>query len=367
MISRPLPNRPAREKTRSALRRQHSAAASSTPPETRARVPHSPTASIPPTVRATPRPPSPARAACPRSSCRRRRLAIARLRRSSRPSAIRVARRRTDLRAAHDAETRARCPKVHQVQVQAHHLEAEVQAHQEGQGTPQEETPRGEPEEAVGIKPKAPRNRIPAQWPYKEELMQEIDFGGEETSAEEAKAEVEAERCMENSGRARGGGGGLPAPALEDRGGARTAPPRLRRQEGGRRRPPDDGVMEDNDSSRRAYYKEFVKVVEVSDDHPGAGRATRGRPLARGGAFVRRANPDKLVPAEQDRPGAQGNAVAQVLPRGDAPACPRDRRRRRRRRRQAGARSRPGRPVRRQGRPAADACSCSRTTRATAT
>ena len=44
----------------------------------------------------------------------------------------------------------------------------------------------------LGIKPKAPKDPgIPAQWPYKEELMQEIDFEVEKKRArEEAKAEL---------------------------------------------------------------------------------------------------------------------------------------------------------------------------------
>jgi hypothetical protein len=46
------------------------------------------------------------------------------------------------------------------IQVQAHDFKAEVQAHQEGQGAPQEEAPRGEPQEA-------PRHQAPGRGLYK--------------------------------------------------------------------------------------------------------------------------------------------------------------------------------------------------------
>ena len=88
----------------------------------------------------------------------------------------------------------------------------------------------------LGIKPKAPKDPgIPAQWPYKEELMQEIDFEVEKKRArEEAKAEEKKERRMENKKRAREAmEAGLPAPTLEDLrrradGAARTSPLRRR-------------------------------------------------------------------------------------------------------------------------------------------
>ena len=124
----------------------------------------------------------------------------------------------------------------------------------------------------LGIKPKAPKDPgIPAQWPYKEELMQEIEFEVEKKRAlQEAKAEEKKERRMENKKRAREAmEAGLPAPTLED----------LRRRADGAAEDfaakkaaklddfslDDARAAEDNDSSRRAYYKEFVKVVEVSD------------------------------------------------------------------------------------------------------
>ena len=156
----------------------------------------------------------------------------------------------------------------------------------------------------LGIKPKAPKDPgIPAQWPYKEELMQEIDFEVEKKRAqEEAKAEEKKERRMENKKRAREAmEAGLPAPTLED----------LRRRADGAAEDfaakkaaklddfslDDARAAEDNDSSRRAYYKEFVKVVEVSDviiqvldaRDP---LACRSPEVER---FVRRANPDKRV------------------------------------------------------------------------
>ena len=156
----------------------------------------------------------------------------------------------------------------------------------------------------LGIKPKAPKDPgIPAQWPYKEELMQEIDFEVEKKRAlEEAKAEQKKERRVENKKRAREAAeAGLPAPTLED----------LRRRADGAAEDfaakkaaklddfslDDARAADDNDSSRRAYYKEFVKVVEVSDviiqvldaRDP---LACRSPEVER---FVRRANPDKRV------------------------------------------------------------------------
>jgi|TARA_B110000977_G_scaffold82119_1_gene109698 nuclear GTP-binding protein len=157
----------------------------------------------------------------------------------------------------------------------------------------------------LGIKPKAPKDPgIPAQWPYKEELMKEIDFEVEKKRAvEEAKMEEKKERRMENKKRAREAmEAGKPAPTLED----------LRRRADGAAEDfaakkelnladdftlDDARAAEDNDSSRRAYYKEFVKVVEVSDviiqvldaRDP---LACRSPEVER---FVRRTNPDKRV------------------------------------------------------------------------
>jgi nuclear GTP-binding protein len=156
----------------------------------------------------------------------------------------------------------------------------------------------------LGIKPKAPKDPgIPAQWPYKEELMKEIDFEVEKKRVvEEAKAEEKKERRMENKKRAREAmEAGLPAPTLED----------LRRKADGQAEDfeakkaaklddfslDDARAADDNDSSRRAYYKEFVKVVEVSDviiqvldaRDP---LACRSPEVER---FVRRTNPDKRV------------------------------------------------------------------------
>ena len=115
----------------------------------------------------------------------------------------------------------------------------------------------------------------------------------------------------------------------------------------------DARAAEDNDSSRRAYYKEFVKVVEVSDviiqvldaRDP---LACRSPEVER---FVRRANPDKRVVLLLNKidlaPKENVRGVAQVLPRGDAlrRVQVRDRRRRRRRRRRQAGRARGGLPT----------------------
>ena len=71
----------------------------------------------------------------------------------------------------------------------------------------------------LGIKPKAPKDPgIPAQWPYKDELMKEIDYEVEKKKElEEAKAEAKRERRAENKKRAREAmEAGLPAPTLEE-------------------------------------------------------------------------------------------------------------------------------------------------------
>ena len=71
----------------------------------------------------------------------------------------------------------------------------------------------------LGIKPKAPKDPgIPAQWPYKDELMKEIDFEVEKKrQKEEEKAEEKRLRRAENKKRAREAmEAGLPPPTLED-------------------------------------------------------------------------------------------------------------------------------------------------------
>ena len=156
----------------------------------------------------------------------------------------------------------------------------------------------------LGIKPKAPKDPgIPAQWPYKDELMKEIDYEVEKKKElEEAKAEAKRERRAENKKRAREAmEAGLPAPTLEElRRRADASAEDFAAKKAARL---DDATIDDaraaddNDSSRRAYYKEFVKVVEVSDviiqvldaRDP---LACRSPEVER---FVRRTNPDKRV------------------------------------------------------------------------
>lgn len=156
----------------------------------------------------------------------------------------------------------------------------------------------------LGIKPKAPKDPgIPHQWPYKDELMKEIDFEVEKKKAlEEAKAEEKRERRVENRKRSREAvEAGLPPPTLADL--RRKAEDGLESFNLKKAAKLDDATIDDaraaddNDSSRRAYYKEFVKVVEISDviiqvldaRDP---LACRSPEVER---FVRRMNPDKRV------------------------------------------------------------------------
>ena len=117
----------------------------------------------------------------------------------------------------------------------------------------------------LGIKPKAPKDPgIPAQWPYKEELMKEIDFEVEKKRAvEEAKMEEKKERRMENKKRAREAmEAGKPAPTLED----------LRRRA--------DGAAEDlsrrlRNTTKRNDARKTVKSAWASSRKP---RKTRASP-----------------------------------------------------------------------------------------
>ena len=156
----------------------------------------------------------------------------------------------------------------------------------------------------MGIKPKVPKDPgIPGAWPHKDELNKEMDFEVEKKKAvEAAKAEVKRERRNDYKRRSREAiVAGLPPPTLEE----------LRRKADDmdedfmakKEAKLDDATIDDardagdNDSSRRAYYKEFVKVVEISDviiqvldaRDP---LACRSPEVER---FVRRLNPDKRV------------------------------------------------------------------------
>ena len=108
--------------------------------------------------------------------------------------------------------------------------------------------------------------------------MKEIDFEVEKKrQKEEEKAEEKRLRRAENKKRAREAmEAGLPPPTLEDL--RRRADDRAETHEAKRLAKLDDRMggdpsfdaddaraAGDNDSSRRAYYKEFVKVVEASD------------------------------------------------------------------------------------------------------
>jgi len=157
----------------------------------------------------------------------------------------------------------------------------------------------------LGIKPKAPKDPgIPHQWPYKDELMKEIDFEVEKKKAmEEAKAEEKRERRVDNRKRSREAvEAGLPAPTMADLrrkadAGLETFNLKKATELDAHATADDARAADDNDSSRRAYYKEFVKVVEVSDviiqvldaRDPLACRSPEVE------QFVRRMNPEKRV------------------------------------------------------------------------
>ena len=69
----------------------------------------------------------------------------------------------------------------------------------------------------LGIKPPAPKDPgLPTQWPYKEELMHEINFESEKRrNFEEAKSLSKAFRRAESRKRSRAKGVGLPLENLE--------------------------------------------------------------------------------------------------------------------------------------------------------
>ena len=123
----------------------------------------------------------------------------------------------------------------------------------------------------LGIKPKGPRESnpgAPSAWPYKDELMREIDHEREkmERKTEEMR-EAKRARRAENKRIAREMvEAGEPAPTLER---LRAATERRETQYEEKKAAKLAEELEredyDQDASCRAYYKEFVKVVELSD------------------------------------------------------------------------------------------------------
>ena len=155
----------------------------------------------------------------------------------------------------------------------------------------------------LGIKKKGPKDPgIPQAWPYKEDLIKEIEYEHEKIeSAKEEQAEAKKARRAENKKLAKElMDAGHAAPTLAQlRALAETKEANYEEKKAAKLA--DELEKEangaDNDSSRRAYYKEFVKVVEISDviiqvldaRDP---LACRSPEVER---FVRKMNPEKRV------------------------------------------------------------------------
>ena len=155
----------------------------------------------------------------------------------------------------------------------------------------------------LGIKPKGPRETnpgVPNAWPYKDELMREIDHEREkiEKKTEEMR-EAKRARRAENRRIAREmAEAGEPAPTLERlRAVAERRETQYEEKKAAKLAEELEREDYDQDASRRAYYKEFVKVVELSDviiqvldaRDP---LSCRSPEVER---FVRRMNPDKRM------------------------------------------------------------------------
>tara|TARA_B100000405_G_scaffold299898_1_gene258848 strand:- start:60 stop:1880 length:1821 start_codon:yes stop_codon:yes gene_type:complete len=150
------------------------------------------------------------------------------------------------------------------------------------------------------FKSRAPRDPgVPAEWPYKEELMKEIDFELDKKKAlDKAKTQARHSRRSENRERAgHNPGGNMHSSNFEDL--HRKASDAA--QEFQLKKAANFNVngtaAKTEDNGGRAYFKEFVKVVEASDviiqvldaRDPLAYRSPEVE------QFVRRVNPDKRV------------------------------------------------------------------------
>jgi len=154
----------------------------------------------------------------------------------------------------------------------------------------------------LGIKKKGPKDPgVPTAWPYKDELMKEIEYEHEKMDKKaEELAEAKKVRRAENKRLAKEMmDAGETAPTLEALR-AYAARKEANYEEKKAAKLADEleaREIVDQDASRRAYYKEFVKVVEISDviiqvldaRDP---LSCRSPEVER---FVRRMNPDKRV------------------------------------------------------------------------
>ena len=152
----------------------------------------------------------------------------------------------------------------------------------------------------LGVKAKERKDPgIPAQWPYKEELLKEIDHEVEKKIVlEEAKADEKRIRRMENRKRTHDDlRTGAVKQSLEDL--RRNADGKGKQYQARRTVTTLDvsHAAEDRHGSQRAYFKEFVKVVEASDViiHVLDARDPLACRSPEVEQFVRRVNPDKRV------------------------------------------------------------------------
>jgi nuclear GTP-binding protein len=153
----------------------------------------------------------------------------------------------------------------------------------------------------LGIKKKGPKDPgVPNAWPHKDELMREIDHEHEkiETKKEELMEAKRARRTENKRIAKEMMESGAPAPTLEElRAIADRKETNYEEKKKAKLAEELEREDEDQDSSRRAYYKEFVKVVELSDviiqvldaRDP---LSCRSPEVER---FVRRMNPDKRM------------------------------------------------------------------------
>ena len=140
---------------------------------------------------------------------------------------------------------------------------------------------------------------IPTQWPYKEDLLKEIDHELEKNNAlEEAKADEKRKRRIENRKRAHEDADDKSDnQAIED----------LRRNAEGKGKEYQakstattrdvSRPAENRDGSQRAYFREFVKVVEASDViiHVLDARDPLACRSPEVEQFIRQVNPDKRI------------------------------------------------------------------------
>lgn len=153
----------------------------------------------------------------------------------------------------------------------------------------------------LGIKKKGPKDPgIPSTLPFRDELMKEIEYEHEKKEKKETeRLEAKKQRRAENKRIVKEMiDNGQPAPSLEQ---LRALADRKEQNYEEKKEAKIAEELEredyDQDSSRRAYYKEFVKVVELSDvviqvldaRDP---LACRSPEVER---FVRRMNPDKRM------------------------------------------------------------------------